>query len=333
MAVGVHALAVMLGATLAVGCSKTAVPESRSAAEPAAAPQQAHLIELRRALEQAARDGPSRTLNLLVECRRENALIAMQVLANGVGIWNDERQFRLDEAAVIKLLRALHAADFAGMKDVYGGSPAAAQKSEDRATVASCRINLALDGQEKESVQLNKGEQSAVLKRLAEDLLTIGEGPAAAGVTASSLSDGFEKIVRGELAPEACTILLHRKPEGTAAPGANGFLMQVSGSTVTTQPYHPRNGYGEEIVRDLDAPAIRSLAREIAALDPAAWPVNLYARDYTDLSLRVLNHRKSIQARQFPNMHPATHGKRQADFDTLLTTLERLNAKVTEGKK
>jgi hypothetical protein len=47
----------------------------------------------------------------------------------------------------------------------------------------------------------------------------------------------------------------------------------------------------------------------------------------------VLNHRKSIQARQFPNMHPATHGKRQADFDTLLTTLERLNAKVTEGKK
>lgn len=257
----------------------------------------------------------------------------MQVFGNGVGIWNDERQFHLDDAQVSALLRALRAADFATMKDVYGGSPAAAPKSEDRATVATCRINLALDGQEKESVQLNKGEQSPVLKKLADDLLKIGEGPAAAGVTASSLKDGFEKIARGELAPEACTILVHRKPEGTSTVGANGFLMQLSGTTVTTQPYDPRNGYGEEIVRDLDVTEIRTLAGEIAAPDPEAWPVNLYARDYTDLSLWVLNHRKSIQARQFPNVGPGTYGKHQADFDALLTALERLNAKVMEGKK
>ena len=99
---------------------------------------------------------------------------------------------------------------------------------------------------------------------------------------------------------------------------------------MTTQPYDPRKGYGEEIVRDLDLPAIQSLAREIAALDPADWPVNLYAPDYTDVSLRVLNHRKSIQARQFPNMRPATHGKHQTSFNAFVTTLERLNAKMAE---
>ena len=315
---------VLVTVLAAAACS-----EPQPARERAAQPSQ-----LRGALEKAVdgRGAPD-SLRLLVECRRENALVSMYVFGNGVGIWNDERQFHLDDASVTQLLRALQAADFAIMKDVYGGSPPAAQKSEDRATVASCRINLALDGQEKESVQLIKGEQSPALKKLADDLLKIGEGPAAAGVTASSLKDGFEKIARGVLAPEACTIVVHRKPDGTNAAGASGFLMQVSGVRVTTQPYDARTGYGDEIIRDLDVAEIQSLAREIAARDPAKWPVNLYARDYTDLSLRVLNHRKSIQARQFPNVGPGTYGKHQAGFDALLTALQRLNAKVMEGKK
>ncbi len=291
---------------------------------------QAQPFSFRQELAAAARAPHStRSLKLFVECRRQNSLVSLETFVNGTSIWNNERQFTLDQTAIARLVRTLHAADFAAMKDVYGGTSAATPKEpEDRATVSTCRISVALNGREKESVQLNKGEQSQALKTLAENLLKIAEGRAAGGVRAASLRDGFAKIASGKLAPEASTIMVHRKPEGEGTSRRRGFLLQVSGLSATSQPYDPQKGYGDEVVGPVTPAVIRRLARDIAARAPDNWPVTFYAQDYTDLTLRVLNRKRSIQARQFAGMRPEERGSRQADFDAVLTALERLNTEL-----
>jgi hypothetical protein len=279
-------------------------------------------------------------LRLLVECRRDAELTSMRLFGDGIGIWNDQRQFRVEPDLITAVLRALSDADFPGLSDSYGGGeedvpqPAAGQPSPGggrMVLVATCRIELTLGGRHKQVVQLAEGEQSPVLKKLAEDLLGICEAPARSGITASSLKEGLEKIARGELAPEAWVVVLHRKPdEASAREGHLGFLLRVSGSEASTRTYDQAAGYREPVVLGLSSEELRSLASALAARDPEAWPVNLYAPDYTDLSLELLNHQKSIQARQFAGMEPTTHGQHQKAFEEVFELLYQLHRKVLE---
>jgi hypothetical protein len=327
-----RAAAMLLAALLLSHC---AAP--RRASGPAAGPGEGaprrETAALRRALERAIAEPAARdSLRLAVECRRDEGFAGVRVFGNGVGIWNDERQFRLDPGQIGSLLRALQAADFLALDEIYGGPPKTPPKpaggGAGMATMVTCRVELALDGRDKQVLQLEKGEQSPVLKRLAEDLLAACEAPARSGLAAASLRDGLEKIARGELAPEAWVVVLHRKPDAGAP--APGFLLRVLGSQISVQSYDPQAGYGETVVADLRPEEIRTLAAELAARDPAAWPSNLYAEDYTDLSFQVLNHKKSIQARQFAGMEPGTGAPHQQAFEEVFALLDRLHSTVVD---
>jgi hypothetical protein len=75
------------------------------------------------------------------------------------------------------------------------------------------------------------------------------------------------------------------------------------------------------------------LAGDLAAAAPDDLPANLWARDYTDLTLRVLDHRRSLQARQFAGMTPTSKGEAQSRFDRIVAALENLHTDVlTDGE-
>lgn len=255
---------------------------------------------------------------------------SLQVFGNGPAIWNNRRQFTLTPDQIASLLATLRDADFAGLKEIYGGKrdlPRPAHKA--LAIRVTCRLRLALDGLTKRSVQRVKGEQSALLRKLADDLFRICEIASQSGVEATDIRDGLQKLSSGELAAETFQVMLHRKPDqASALEGNQGFLLRINGNRVTSRSYDPVGGYLDPLNLSLGRSDLDGLARKLAELDPGKLPANLYALDYTDLSIPVLNHRKSIQARQFAGMTPATHGERQKECDALFAVLAQLHVRV-----
>jgi len=314
-----------LAAALAVGGCAARRPVAAGPAPGAPASATEDTAGLQRALARAITDRAGwDTLDLLVECRTDDGLTSARVFGNGIGLWNDERQFRLDPDRLGSLLSALQGAGFPGMDDTYGGAPRPAPPPGGAmVTISICRVELSLGAYNKRAVQLARGEQSPTLKELADDLLEICQAPARLGLTAASLRDGLEKISRGELAPETLRIVVHRKPRKKEDPP--GFLLRVAGNRATTRAYEPARGYRDPVVLRMHAPELRALARELAARDPATWPSNLYAVDYTDLSIRVLNHEKAIQARQFAGLAPSAHGRQQRAFEEVFAILQGLH--------
>jgi hypothetical protein len=311
---------VLLGLAVALGgCAST---------RPAPATPDAPGLE--RALARAITDRAGwDTLDLFIECPLDDRLTSARVFGSGIGIWNDNRQFRLDPEQIRSLLRALQRADFPRMEDTYGGAARPARPpGGDMAPIAVCRVELSLAGLEKRALQLARGEPSQELKELADELLRMCQGPARLGVTATSLRDGLEKVSRGELAPETMRIVAHRKPQPNEGPP--GFLLRVTGNRATTRVYEPAGGYGDPVAMPLPEAELRALARELAARDPATWPSSLYAEHYTDLSIRVLNHEKAVQARRFAGLTPATHGQSQAAFAEVFELLQGLHRKALQ---
>lgn len=321
----------LLGACVSTGGGpreKTASSPAPAARVEAAGNREAG--ELRRALAEAIRHpGSWSALRLAVECESEGGMRSLEVYGNGVAVWAGRRQFDLPLSEVAHLLSLLEDADFLGMEERYGGKRAAdGALEEGSATMVTCRARLDLDGMKKETIQLFKGEQSAAFKRLADALLDDCEERGEAGVTAADLADGLEKVAAGELAPEVLSVVLHRRPDKRAEAGAQGFLLRISGLAATTRPFDPAAGYGDPLELELDPAELAELARALADGAPESFPANLWAEHYTDLSIRVLDRHKSVQARQFARMSPSTHGQRQVDFDSVYGLLAELHRRV-----
>jgi hypothetical protein len=150
-------------------------------------------------------------------------------------------------------------------------------------------------------------------------------------VSAESLKEGLEKLSRGVLVPETFRLILNRKPELRDQGGdGSGFLLRLEGLTATAKTFTRGEGYGDTRALELDAEELKELASTLATVDPAGLPINLYASDYTDLTVEVLRFRKNVQARQFAGVEPATHGDSQKTFDQLYETLEGLYRAVID---
>lgn len=291
---------------------------------------------LRAALAAAARAPGSRPpLHLLAECRPEDGggMRSIEVFDSGVAIQDGRRQILLDAGVMEALLAALDAVDFAAFADTYGRLEEERERPPrpggHAALIVVCRVKLTLGEAEKQSVQLSEGEQSATLRALAERLLELCEGAALSGVEAADLDDGLRKLAHGRLAPETLALVFHRKPGSRPPEGpGDGLLLRLEGRTATSRTYDPAAGYGRPRRLDLSRDDVRDLAARLAAADPGDLPVNLWAAEYTDVSLRVLDHRVSLQARRFAGMTPATHAAEQERFARLLSALNALHGRV-----
>lgn len=274
------------------------------------------------------------SLKLSTECRNETGMRSMRIWGDGLGIWQGSRQIQLGSDGVTEVLEHLHEADFASFAPIYGGrrreDPGEQERPDDGSAVQiSCRVGLLLGGHSKQSAQRAKGEQSAELRSLAEAILAIGERAAEAGIGAESLTDGLERVGRGELDPRVFRALLHRKPAADeAAEYGPGSLLRLEGREATTRRHDPGSGYGQEIALELEAAVVRNLALVLAELDAAAMPANLWAPVYTEVAIEVLDYRVSVQARQFAGLEPTAHGDLQKHFDSMVQTLFRLQEQV-----
>ncbi|HEX5757967.1 MAG TPA: hypothetical protein VF121_02130, partial [Thermoanaerobaculia bacterium] len=283
------------------------------------------------ALDAALARGAWEELRLALECSRDGRLEAVDLFTNGVGIWESSRQFRLARGEVLALLAAFRRAGFAELRDSYGGAgdpepttpsptPAAARPE------LLCRLRLALDGADKQVVQLAGGRQSPALARLAREIVGLCAGPAGEGIGAATLAEGLERLAGGELAPEVLFLQATRRDgEAVEAPG---WLLAVEGAVATTRAYAPGAGYGPERRRALAPEEVAALAGLLAAERVHELPVNLWADGYTDLEVAVLGRRTSLQARRFARMDAAAQAAPRERFARLLDALERLGRRV-----
>lgn len=278
-------------------------------------------------------------LRIFVECSRETGPHSVELFGSGVGILDGRRQFDAPPSVIAAALRVLQDSDFAAMPETLGGpgsGPARPPRSgTDHATGSAvrlvCRVELDLNGLSQAVVQLARGFQSPALRRLALELLRICEVPAGDGIGAADLADGLAKIATRELAPETFHLLLHRRPD--PSDNETGFLLRVDGRRSTARPYDSTSGFGPTYALTLSADDLARLAGELLEAEVQELPVNLWATGTSDLSLAVLDHRRSIQARRFANMEPTTHGPRQLSFDRIEAKLRRLAARsLADGR-
>lgn len=304
--------AALLGLALA-GCAGS----PRSGAGVAATDGGAAALE--RALDAAVARGTWSDLRLDTECRTEgeDALRSAVVFGSGVGSWNRQRQLELSREKVLALLRELKASRFPRMRETYG-------EGEEEVQLI-CRVRLDLDGFTKQVAQLSTGEPFHELTRLAGRILETAEEAGRNGPAAASLTDGLEKIGRGELAPELLVLNVLRQKEGVGA--AEGWKLGLEGAKASLERFPAADGEAPRTVR-LGRADVAAIAGQLAAARLEELPVNLWASEYTDLEVRVLGGKRSLQARPFAGMTPTTHGELQQRFDRLWAALEALHERL-----
>ena len=337
------ALLLAYAGTSACSAPRPAAPSSPGGTEAAsAAVPESEVNPLDAALRNALASGIWEGLRIDAECRRPDGTYpSATVFGNGVAIWNRERQAQLSGADVRRLLEAFQSTGFAAMPDTYGGPGAPANppartptdppgSGRAAAPTLTCAVALRLGGTAKRVNQLAEGERSEPLARLAAAVLDACEGVGQAGVSAGSLSDGLRKVATGELPPEVLRIDAHREGDG---PAAAGWLLTLEGGVITSRPYQGAAGYGEPRSLRLPPDEIALLARLYLGQGAEGLPFNLYADQYTDLAIEVLNRKVSVQARRFAGMTAETHGEKQQAFDRLVGFLAALHARtMTEGR-
>jgi hypothetical protein len=306
------------------GCAEAPRPAAgaAAAAQPASEGSGA---DLQRALDRALERRQWSDLRLDAECRTDAGFRSATIFGSGVGIWNRERQLVLPRARVLALLREIQAAGFTRLPE----SNREESTGKAMALELLCRVRLDLDGASRHVHQLSKGRPFPELQRLAGRILEAAEESGRSGPGASSLTDGLDKIARGELAPELLVLSVLRQGEGSAS--AQGWELVLEGGKAILQR-HPAAEDEEPRAVRLAPGEVAELAGRLAAARLDELPANLWASDYTDLEVRVLDRRRSLQARQFAGMTPATHGEAQQRFDRLWEALDALNRRLSAGR-
>lgn len=258
------------------------------------------------------------------------------VYGKGVGIWRGNTQFKIAAKEIRQLVKTLKDQKFSSLKRNYGGfgRGGAGGPRLGRPEVLVGAVSVRIGDTHAGSIQAGGGEQSAALAKLADTLLTICEKAAKRSpVTAASLDAGLSMLAKGDLLPETFSLLVHRLIMRGGKPGEEGFLLRMQGRTVTTRR-RPKGKIGPEVRLELTEKQYRKVLDLLVKNEPGKFPVNLWAQHYTDFNLTVLNHRKSMQARQFARLTPQTHGEKQKQFDRIFAAMQALHQRVLkEGKE
>ncbi|MGE5234997.1 MAG: hypothetical protein ACM3O7_01460 [Acidobacteriota bacterium] len=261
---------------------------------------------------------PLDQVRLGVSDRQERGWRSMTVYGDGVGIWKGARQFEVKPRVVKKMLKMLERAKFCTMES--GGS-----EEEGDALRVMRGISLALGDLTKSVNQMerqgNSRQLDALVTRLLDTCAKAGEG----GVAVSSLQDALSKLLDGTLAPQVLSVSLNAPERGSPE---SGWLVQIHGRDVTAVSHQQGAGYGERRRGRLSEAEFAALARDLASNGVAAIPLNVYAPEYTDLSLSVLDQRRTIQARAFAGMTPDTNRPAQEAFQKLREALHAIYLRV-----
>lgn len=265
------------------------------------------------AIESAVND-PNTPFQLDVFCSDVQSHRSLTVFRGTVGVWNGERQVRLQADVRRALLQLLLDTGFASFEARYGG-----QKKADKQEAplrVTCRVSIAIAGIDKMSIQLLDGDQSPELLGLAAALLDQIEPRAANGITVTSLEDGLAKLSSGALAPVLLELRLLRLPEDRDA--ASGLILRIRGGELSRQPYAPGDFVGDIDTRPIDDCVVRDFVDSLK--DARVWdlPRNLRHEGTAELEVAVLGSRYSVSAR--PSFRSADADE-QARFERMVERL------------
>jgi hypothetical protein len=244
---------------------------------------------------------------------------AVVIYGNGVAVWNNSVQIRLDDQRVTRILAAFDAADFEHMPQGEEG-----ERLRRRAGIrAGDYVREVIETWEGEQEREEKHAKDSGLKKLVDAVFTIVTPVAKrGGQPAASLSEGLNEVASGKLAPETLSVVLLIKPEaGGRSERRDGFLLRIEDGFASLSRY-TEQGFSAPARIKLSESQAREIASRLLSFDLETFPINLYSTDYTDLTVSVLNRRKNVLARQFTGMTPTKFGERQTRFASLIAWLE-----------
>ena len=343
---------IVLAAALSLGTAAAMCADSALQKRDTDSPEKGAAVKTDRfgaALADCIRSRPCLSdVEMEVWWRREGGIVSSRISGDGIGIWNDEVQFTLSNDAVLLLLSGMQKAGFGDMQKLYGGAKKTPseeekkvqQETRDHDAAKPPRrprpnlrgaIRVRVGTLTKRVAQLMGGEQFATLATLAGSILDVSDRAAKDGVRGTTFADALEKLSTGTLAPESLRVTVQRKAD-KPGPGAEdgSWILRVEGRRVVDQVI---GGKPQPLPRLLVlSPAeFQSLARLLASSDPAAWPKNPYAPQYTDLNIRVLKNRRSLAGRRYLGVTPTSHGAAQGSFDASYAAFLELHRRAEKS--
>jgi len=258
--------------------------------------------------------------------RGDEVLAACRIVGTGVGIWRRESQFRVPQTEVLSLVKTLQAARFGALPDAMGDEETGEKEQKGR-------ITLSIGPMTKTVVQLSEGDQSPELQRIAAAVLSTCASRGPGGVRVSTFEDAFGKLSAGTVAPEALEIRIQRRTDHPGDAPAEDWFLRVSGRRVADRDRAPETRVASARELILEEKDYRDLVARLRESDLSTLPLALYAPQYTDVRIQVLNLVRHIQARPFTGMAPQTHGEKQRAFDRLFDALSALHRRTrAEGR-
>jgi hypothetical protein len=247
-----------------------------------------------------------------------------RLYGDGVGIWDRQVQFRLSRAQVTSLLQALVRDRFGSLPDIVGGD-------EKRKKRQKGQVKVSIGTVTKTVVQLEGGNQSQELQSIAQQFLRASATAAAAGVRVSSFADGFDKLAAGRLAAQALVIIVEPKTRAPRDQTQERWALRLDGRRASVRAMRGPEVQGTPTDLTLSKADFEALLRPLRDANLETLPRKLYAAQYTDVRIQVLNQVCVIQAGPFPGLTPRTHGAEQQSFDRITDALLALQARVEKG--
>ncbi len=261
----------------------------------------------------------------------------IRVWAGGIGIWDDESQFRLGAGAQQEILKAFRDQGFCQMNDELFEKGSGAKKGAN-GLIREQAVTLEIGGLSKTVSHTvstfgkypDVEEAARPLVKLVNVVRAVCERPAAEGIRAKDLADGLSKVSKQQLADVALEVFVSRPDEA----GGAGWMARVEGTRVTTQESKKGRGWAPPVEMRLSNHDFLKLVGEVSAARPWTFLPNLYDEGYTDLKISVLNRSVNVQARPFSGMDPKAHEDLRKAFRGVVEAVRQLHERaLREGKK
>lgn len=269
---------------------------SWSAAAAAENPQDEAFNEL---LKKARTDESLReTVRMEVEGLVDRETHQLTVYGRGIGIWNKEGQFTLTSKNVVAAIDLLIDAKFSDMPERFAFDEET--EHEEKPVQLIRVVTVTVGNLSKTVVQDNKGPKSEPFAKLAADLVSMCRKPAENLVTASSLTDGLEKVATGTLAPETLTVMVNA-PElrSLKSQEGQGWQLSIRNAHLELTSVTIAHGVQKVSERALDQVEAKKLVKTLLDAKVADLPTSINTSGYTQLTVAVLNQKVRTLARTF----------------------------------
>jgi len=236
----------------------------------------------------------------------------LTLYGRGIGFWNRERQFRLDDKQVAMAIRIVLKHKLARLPENIGGEEEeetvvhgdAARPPHERNGKNPQRLlrTLILSAGElsRPIVQEAEVPEAAALEKGLSELASLCRKPAAKGIAAHDLEEGLALIASGKLAPEALVLSVNAPQLRSLKDNTGqGWILRIEHGRIIAQSQTLDAGYRTVTNRLMEPKEVRELAKRLLAAGVQTLPGQVNTPGYLHLRLRVLSSSTQVMARPY----------------------------------